>query len=970
MKTLKTALCLLLTVLLLPWSAALPAEALDFNFCSCGVKLEKVDVRGPVCGYGDVVMRCPKCSTMSQYIKEPEGNHTNTPLIRFAFNGKPQYLELCTVCLQESNQMTVEPVSSGLEQDGFVFDTYSFPHGAVITGWSGEGDSVVVPETLNGYPVLAIGPAAFKNLAIRDVTLPGGVLALGKRAFAGCAELEKILLPESVVAIYDEAFAGCGKLSEFTYPKNWSVAGNGVFRDCGSLARVEVAEGAYRIPAFAFQGVTALSEVVLPEGLKHIDQYAFSYTGLRELVCPQSLETLGAWAFEWCENLEQVSFNASLKVIGEFAFSSCTKLKDFTLPTKLTRIDEGSFRGCKSLEHVIIPQGVIWVCPAAFSNCYRLQTAFIPKSVKVIDSEAFSECLSLLQVHFGGTEKQWKSIRFGYSLFEEYELTLPRTGLSEQTVDFVWNCCAHVKWTKRNGETHKFSCSRCGTQGQAPHAWSAGVIGKEPTPEEAGYMQYLCILCGEERQTPIPAVDTSVEQTGAVSKNINAHLLTDGHSKPRKSGLVPAEDGFYRVEALTDTVTVEKYDRNWNLVYRTALAMELPLFGGFYLGETENYLFFGQETPDGDETTEIIRVVRYSPNWTRLDDARIYSQEYEEAVERYANVFDGTGLEATLQDGYLYLHTAVLWQHVSGREERISYTRQIRLLDMSGNHYTNGYSRHLGEDLRTTRIYSDADGMYRAELVNGNPGDVGVIWTPMKNGEQAEFQVEKQHMLSAAGIAERSVTALGTLAASESHLLVPGVGEDGKLFVAAVSKTDFTPSGTVITCLEDTGLLPSCPPWLISVGDRFLMLWTTETGIGWCFLSDEGTLQGEVYHGEGALSDCEPVVRENDVVWYVTNDSVPVFYSLDLQKPQTVTMVCKHVYRDGFCANCGLEAPEGVMGDADGSGKADYADALMILRYSIGLGDITRPDLSDMNGDGKYDYNDALTILRRSIGLE
>lgn len=61
-----------------------------------------------------------------------------------------------------------------------------------------------------------------------------------------------------------------------------------------------------------------------------------------------------------------------------------------------------------------------------------------------------------------------------------------------------------------------------------------------------------------------------------------------------------------------------------------------------------------------------------------------------------------------------------------------------------------------------------------------------------------------------------------------------------------------------------------------------------------------------------------------------------------------------------------------IPGDITGDGKADYADALQILRASIGLAELTesQKQIADINGDGNPDYIDALTILRRSIGLE
>ena len=79
-----------------------------------------------------------------------------------------------------------------------------------------------------------------------------------------------------------------------------------------------------------------------------------------------------------------------------------------------------------------------------------------------------------------------------------------------------------------------------------------------------------------------------------------------------------------------------------------------------------------------------------------------------------------------------------------------------------------------------------------------------------------------------------------------------------------------------------------------------------------------------------------------------------------------------HDMQNGVCTRCGEEEPQGTPGDANGDGKADYSDALMILRASIGLGEMDEDLVKrcDMNGDGKADYSDALIILRKSIGLE
>ena len=79
-----------------------------------------------------------------------------------------------------------------------------------------------------------------------------------------------------------------------------------------------------------------------------------------------------------------------------------------------------------------------------------------------------------------------------------------------------------------------------------------------------------------------------------------------------------------------------------------------------------------------------------------------------------------------------------------------------------------------------------------------------------------------------------------------------------------------------------------------------------------------------------------------------------------------------HRYENGTCRICGAADAEYVHGDVTGDGKADYADALLILRASIGLEELTEEQklLADVTGDGQYNYGDALLILRRSIGLE
>jgi len=89
---------------------------------------------------------------------------------------------------------------------------YTLDNGkATITKYLGSGAESVIPESIDGYSVFAIGEAAFKNSNVTKVTIPNTVREIGWFAFAGCASLEEIVIPSSVTSIEYGAFDYCPK---------------------------------------------------------------------------------------------------------------------------------------------------------------------------------------------------------------------------------------------------------------------------------------------------------------------------------------------------------------------------------------------------------------------------------------------------------------------------------------------------------------------------------------------------------------------------------------------------------------------------------------------------------------------------------------------------------------------------------------------------------------------------------------
>lgn len=123
--------------------------------------------------------------------------------------------------------------------------------------------------------------------------------------------------------------------------------------------------------------------------------------------------SIGAYAFEWCENLTEITIGDSVTCIGEGAFVGCSGLTEITIPDSVTSIDAIAFRACTGLTEITIGNGVTSIGEYAFHYCTGLTEATIPDGVITIEANAFNECSSLSDVYYGGTREQWEEIEIG-----------------------------------------------------------------------------------------------------------------------------------------------------------------------------------------------------------------------------------------------------------------------------------------------------------------------------------------------------------------------------------------------------------------------------------------------------------------------------------------------------------------------------------------------------------------------------
>ena len=138
---------------------------------------------------------------------------------------------------------------------------------------------------------------------------------------------------------------------------------------------------------------TAVESVIIPEGYTTIGAFAFNgCQSLSEVSLPSSLTSIGIMAFYDCSSLEGIDFSAleNLSAISFAAFQNCGALESAVLPDSLTSLGENAFCDCASLGELYIPKNLNTIPEYAFYGCTALQSVFVPDTVTEIGENAFA----------------------------------------------------------------------------------------------------------------------------------------------------------------------------------------------------------------------------------------------------------------------------------------------------------------------------------------------------------------------------------------------------------------------------------------------------------------------------------------------------------------------------------------------------------------------------------------------------
>ena len=236
-------------------------------------------------------------------------------------------------------------------------------------------------------------------------------------AFASNRYLETIIIPGNVKRLRYMAFAYCPKLKEVVLEDGIEHLEDSLFYG-SALKSITIPDSIIRISDMALAGCNSLEAIYC-----NSDSYAYNWAinhGYSQIIRTMGSEVIseGCWtivtatdntclikAYDGNEsklNIPETIAGYTVTVIADSVFSKHDELISVTIPQSVKTIGSNAFSECTSLKHVDLPAQLTLISDSLFEGCDNLTDIIIPENVTQIGAFAFRNCRSLKDVGLPG----------------------------------------------------------------------------------------------------------------------------------------------------------------------------------------------------------------------------------------------------------------------------------------------------------------------------------------------------------------------------------------------------------------------------------------------------------------------------------------------------------------------------------------------------------------------------------------
>ncbi len=206
--------------------------------------------------------------------------------------------------------------------------------------------SITMPES-----VTTMGSGVFwKCKKLGNVVLSSNITSIESWTFYQCDTLSNIIIPDSITLISSSAFESCKKLKTIQIGNSVATIGDKAFRDCNSLTSIEIPNSVETIGSEAFWNCYSLECIDIGSGLISISREAF-YN------CIELKDVYIADIAAWC-NISFSHTSANPLCLAENFYLNDELITQLVIPETVTMITAYAFLNCRTITSVIIPSSV------------------------------------------------------------------------------------------------------------------------------------------------------------------------------------------------------------------------------------------------------------------------------------------------------------------------------------------------------------------------------------------------------------------------------------------------------------------------------------------------------------------------------------------------------------------------------------------------------------------------------------